>query len=138
MHRTNFIPILLPSFFLKKIFSTLIWCCTFVLETMSISMITFDAFYFILFFGYPNFHVNLVIYTWIIDRITEFSFIIFSNVIHFMKCFILSTMDYHVLFFHRYLLYIAFYYSYVNPFTVNPSGARVKNLVYIKFTLNLS
>ena len=35
----------------------------------------------------------------IIDRITGFSFIIFSDVIHFMKCFILSTMDYHVLFF---------------------------------------
>ena len=132
MHRTNFIPILLPFFFLKKIFSTLIWCCTFVLETMSISMITFDAFYFILFFLatlISNFYVNLVIYTRIIDRITEFSFIIFSDVIHFMKCFILSTMNYHVLFFHRYLLYIAFYYSHVNPFTINLSGARVKNLV---------
>jgi len=46
----------------------------------------------------------------IIDRITKFSFIIFSDFIHFMKCFIyfpskkmkcfiLSTMDYHLLFF---------------------------------------
>jgi len=34
-----------------------------------------------------------------IDRITEFSFIIFSDFIHFMKCSILSTMDYHLFFF---------------------------------------
>jgi len=32
------------------------------------------------------------------DRITEFSFIIFLDFIHFMKCFILSTMDYHLFF----------------------------------------
>jgi len=68
----------------------------------------------------------------IIDKITGFSFIIFSDFIHFMKCFILSTMDYHVLFFHRYQLYIAFYDSYVNPFTINSCGARVKNLVYYR------
>jgi len=35
----------------------------------------------------------------IIDRITEFSFIIFLDFIHFMKYFILSTMDYHLFFF---------------------------------------
>jgi len=35
----------------------------------------------------------------IIDRITGFSFIIISDFIHFMKCFILSTMDYHMSFF---------------------------------------
>jgi len=35
----------------------------------------------------------------IIDWITRFSFIIFSDFIYFMKYFILSTMDYHVLFF---------------------------------------
>jgi len=46
-----------------------------------------------------------------------------------MKCFILCIMDYHVLFFHRYQLYIAFYDLYVNPFTINLCGARVKNLV---------
>jgi len=34
-----------------------------------------------------------------IDRITNFSFIIFSDFIYFMKCFILSTMDYHLFFF---------------------------------------
>jgi len=69
----------------------------------------------------------------IIDRITEFSFIIFSDFIHFMKCFILSTVNYHVLFFHHYQLYIAFYYSYINPFTINMCGAQVKNLLYIYF-----
>jgi len=31
-----------------------------------------------------------------IDRITEFSFIKFSYFIHFMKCFILSTMNYRM------------------------------------------
>jgi len=49
-----------------------------------------------------------------------------------MKYFILSTIDYHVLFFHCYQLYIAFYDLYVNPFTINMCGARVKNLVYDK------
>ena len=88
------------------------------------------------FFGYPNFHVNLVIYTWIIDRITEFSFIIFSDVIHFMKCFILSTMDYHVLFFHRYLLCISFYYLYVNPFTINLSGSNPSRHPFFFFFLS--
>jgi len=68
----------------------------------------------------------------IIDMIIEFSFIIFSDFIHFMKCFILSAMYYNVLFFHRYQLYnIAFYYSYVNPFTINLCGGRVKNLVNV-------
>jgi len=70
----------------------------------------------------------------IIDRITRFSFIIFSDFIHFMKCFISSTIDYHVLFFHRYQLYIAFYDSYVNPFKINPCVARVKNLVKLNMS----
>jgi len=48
-------------------------------------------------------HANVLkisyFFYWIIDRITGFSFIIFSDFIHFMKCFILSTINYHVLFF---------------------------------------
>jgi len=51
-----------------------------------------------------------------------------------MKCFISSTIDYHVLFFHRYQLYIAFYDSYVNPFKINPCVARVKNLVKLNMS----
>jgi len=78
-------------------------------------------------------HVNVLKFSYffyrIIDRITEFSFIIFSYFIHFMKCFILSTMNYQMFFFHRYQLYIAFYYSYVNPLTINPYDARINNLV---------
>ena len=65
----------------------------------------------------------------IIDRITEFSFIIFSDFIHFIKYFILPTIIITCSFFHCYQLYIAFYYSYVNPLTINSCDARVDNLV---------
>jgi len=48
-------------------------------------------------------HVNVLKISYffyrIIDKITEFSFIIFSDFIHFTKCFVLSTMNYHMLFF---------------------------------------
>jgi len=78
-------------------------------------------------------HANVLKFSYffyrIIDRITEFSFIIFSDFIHFIKCFILSTMNYHLFFFHCYQLYIAFYYSYVNPLTINSCDARGNNLV---------
>ena len=37
-----------------------------------------------------------------------------------MKCFILSTMNYYLIFFHYYQLYIQFYHSYVNSLTINP------------------
>ena len=53
-------------------------------------------------------HVNVLKISYffyrIIDRITRFSFIILSDFIHFMKCFILSIMDYHVLFFSPLLI----------------------------------
>jgi len=39
-----------------------------------------------------------------------------------MERFILSTLDYHLLFFHRYQLYIAFYYSYVISLAIKPCG----------------
>jgi len=39
-----------------------------------------------------------------------------------MERFILSTMDYHLFFFHRYQLYIIFYYLYVNSLAINRAG----------------
>jgi len=40
----------------------------------------------------------------------------------------MERRDLTTYFLHRYQLYIAFYYSYVNPFTINPSGARIKKV----------
>ena len=55
-------------------------------------------------------HANVLkisyFYYRIIDRITEFSFIIFLDFIYFMERFILSTMDYHLLFFFTVTNYI--------------------------------
>ena len=49
-----------------------------------------------------------------------------------MKCFMFSTMNYHLFFsFHGYQLYTAFYYSYVNPLTINSYGVHVNNLVVL-------
>jgi len=39
-----------------------------------------------------------------------------------MERFILSTLDYHLLFFHLYQLYITVYYSYVISLAINPCG----------------
>jgi hypothetical protein len=81
-------------------------------------------------------HANVLRFSYlfyrIIDRITEFSFIIFSDFIHFMKCFILS-MDYHLFFFSPSPIHIAFYSSYVNPLTINRTGQQSSSILLVLF-----
>jgi len=78
-------------------------------------------------------HVNVLKFSYffyrIIDRITEFSFIIFLDFIHLMKYFILSIMDYHLFFFS--LLPIIYYILLFvcQSLTINLCDTRVNNLV---------
>jgi len=53
-----------------------------------------------------------------------------------MERFILSTLDYHLLFFHRYQLYIAFYYSYVISLAINPCGHGPVSSLILFWLLN--
>ena len=73
-----------------------------------------------------------------IDRITEFSFIIFLDFIHFMKYLFCLLWIITCSFFTvtNYILY--FYYSYVNPLTINSCDARVNNLVDISLENKIS
>ena len=81
-------------------------------------------------------HANVLRFSYffyrIIDRITEFSFIIFSDFIHFMKCFILSTIDYHLFFFLPLPIIYCILLFICQSLTINLCDTRVNNLFLYK------
>jgi len=84
-------------------------------------------------------HANVLKFSYffyrIIDRVTKFSFIIFQILYILWSVLFCLLWIMTCSFFHRYQLYIAFYYSYVNLLTINLCDARVNNLVFIGFMI---